>query len=263
VGEKAYAAYALAEIAARNGALDAAGKSLADAEKMLKAAATTLGRSDGLLDARHFILKGKIAMLKGDEKGADKAWDEAAKREPLNQQAYFIPATIAIDLNKGDHALARLQAYQKAKNTETGTYFALLGDAHQARGKLEDAAKAYQQALEKEEGNIRAIMGTGRLLIEKKKWEEAGQMLEKVTTMSPDNGDPWYYMGGAYIEQKDFNYAAQMSDKSVELYKKRNAEPRYIVRALKQAVKTHELAKNKKEAEERAKELSELEKSLK
>jgi tetratricopeptide (TPR) repeat protein len=252
-GEKVYGAYAVAEILARGGALKEADTALSGVEKVLGPAR---------LDSRHLLLRGKIAWLKGDEKGADKAFDEAAKREPANPQVYFLPAILAIDAGKGEIALTRLQAYQKAKNTETPLFFSLLGDAHQARGKPEDAAKAYQQALEKEEGNVRSIMGTGRLLIEKKKWEEAGQMLEKVTTMMPDNGDPWFYMGGAYIEQKDFAYASQMSDKAVELYKKRNAEPRYLLRALKQAGKAHELNKDKKTSEERLKEAEALEKAM-
>ncbi|MBI5495901.1 MAG: tetratricopeptide repeat protein [Deltaproteobacteria bacterium] len=249
-GEKAFAQYARAEIAVRSGFLDAGLQFLADSEK----------QAGGKSDARHALLRGKIAALKGDEAAANKAFDDAAKREPGNSLSYFMPAALFIDLGKGDAALARLQAYTKNRNAENPAYFALLGDAHALRGKADDAAKAYQQALEKDEGNVRATMGTGRLLLEKKKWEEAGALLEKVSTAWPNNGDPWFYMGGAYIEQKDPGYAAQMSDKAVELYKKSNAEPRYLIRALKLSAKAHEMAKNKKDAEERVKAIQELEK---
>jgi len=244
-GEVAYAAYVRAEVLARAGALN-------NAEKVLAAVKERSGRV--------LLLKGRVALLKGEEKSAAKAFDEAAKAEPLNPSVYIVPAALLIEQEKGAEALTRLQAYQKATIPETPEFFALLGDAHALNGKGEDAAKAYQQALEKQEGHVRAVIGTGKLLIEKKKWEEAGALLEKVTQMQPDNGEPWFVMCGAYIEQKDFTYASQMCDKSVELFKKKNAEPRFVVRGLKRAAKAHDLNKNKKEAEARTKEASDLEK---
>ncbi|MEW5854011.1 MAG: tetratricopeptide repeat protein [Myxococcota bacterium] len=243
-GDKAYASYVAAEVLAKAGALSAAEKALGQPK-----------------DGPGHLLRGRILLLKGKEADATKAFDEAIKVEPANPNNYFIPASMLSEMDKGDAALARVQAYQKAKLTETPHYFAHLGDAHQARGKVEEAAAAYKQALDKDENNVRAIIGTARLLVEKKKWEEAGQLFEKVTTLQPDNGDPWYFMCGAYIEQKDFNYASQMCDKSVELYKKRNAEPRYVVRALKRAAKAYELNKNKAESQKRAQEAEALEKA--
>lgn len=244
-GELEYAQYVRAEVLARAGALT-------NAEKVLAGVKEQSGRVS--------LLKGRVALLKGDEKAAMKAFDEAAAKEPLNPQVYLVPATLLVDMDKGAEALARLQGYQKAKIPETHEFFSLQGDALALTGKPEDAAKAYQQALEKQENNIRSMIGTGKLLIDKKKWEEAGALLEKVTTMQPDNGEPWYVMCGAYMEQKDFGYASQMCDKSVELYKKKNAEPRFVVKALKRAAKAHEMNKNKKEADARAKEASDLEK---
>ncbi len=247
-GEKAFGIYAMAEIAARSGAYTQADQMLTEAMKIL----------GNRVDARHHLLRGKIALLKGDDAGAAKAWDAAAGLEPANPSVYLQPATLLVELGKGDAALARLQAAQKAQVKETPAFHALLGDAHLARGKPEEAAAAYKLALENEEGNVRATMGNGRIFIGQKKWEEAGGQFEKVPQ---DGGDAWYYMCGAYIEQKDFPYAAQMCDKAVDNYGKKFLEPFYQVRALKLAAKAYDLAKDKKNSEERAKRAAEMEKA--
>lgn len=250
-GEVAFGNYAMAELLTRVGALN-------EARKALKVAEKVVGFKP---DARHHLLRGKIALLKGEKKSAAKAFAEAATAEPTNPAVYMSVADLYEDVGMPAEALAVLQASQKAQVPETPAFLALLGDVHQSRGKPEDAAKAYQQTLEKEEGNVRATIGTARLLLIQKKWEEAGGLFEKVTQLDPNLGDPWYYMCGAYIEQKDYNYAAQMCDKSVELYGKRNAEPRAVVKALKLAAKAYELGKDRKAAEDRSKRAHEMEKA--
>lgn len=240
-GDKAFAAYAMAEVLVRMGNLTEAAKLVASPK-----------------NGAEFILAGKIAALQGNFDAAIKAFDDAAKKEPLNPSMYLGPATLLAELGKGEEALARMQNFQKNKNLETTAFFAVLGDAHEARGNAEEAEKAYKQALDKDDANVRALLGVGRLLIAKKQWEPAGENLEKVTQLMPDNGDPWVIMAGAYIEQKDYEYAAQMADKAADLYRKRHSEPRYVIKALQRAAKAYELAKNKKEAEKRMKDAEEL-----
>jgi tetratricopeptide (TPR) repeat protein len=235
-GDRAFGMYALAEILARTGDISEAVQALGNQK-----------------DAPAQLLRGKIQLLKGEKDAAIKSFEEAAKKEPMNPGVYLLPATLLVEFGLAEAAMARLQAYQKQKLLENVAFQAVQGEVLENLGKPEDAAKVYAAVLDKDENNVRAILGTGRLLIAKKSWEEAGALLEKVTQIQPDNGDPWHVMAGAYILQKDYGYAAQMADKAAELFRKRNAEPRFLAQALRQAAKAYELDKNKKEAEARNK----------
>ncbi len=78
--------------------------------------------------------------------------------------------------------------------------------AHKA-GRLQEAARAYQQVLTHDAGNVVALSNLGLLLGEMKQYEQAESLLRRVMNQAPNHVDVYANLGAILHDQNKFDEA--------------------------------------------------------
>ena len=77
-----------------------------------------------------------------------------------------------------------------------------LGTVYFKQGKLDDAATAYQAALQQQPSFALALLNYGKLKIARKDYEGAIETLTQAVKVRPTSADANYYLGEAYLQVK-------------------------------------------------------------
>jgi Flp pilus assembly protein TadD len=146
----------------------------------------------------------KAQLARRDVPGAIAELQKAAQLEPKNAEAQFQLGNTLLRL-KGDAASA-VAPLQQAAALEPGNtqYQAALGaslvGAQQAGPAIDVLTKLTALPdYKKPEG----FVSLGQAYVQAKRYKDAVPVLEKATTIAPDNAEAWATMGWAYFGLKD------------------------------------------------------------
>ncbi len=88
--------------------------------------------------------------------------------------------------------------------------------AHKA-GRLQDAARAYQQVLTYDAGNVVALSNLGLLLGEMRQYEQAETLLRRVMNQAPNHVDAYANLGAVLHDQNKFDEAITYCERGLKL----------------------------------------------
>lgn len=77
-------------------------------------------------------------------------------------------------------------------------------------GKYDEALDIYEQQIEMNPDDVRALLGKARALLGKKQLDRAFRILDRVAEIEPDNPWPWYYKGVAMKDLGRWGGAVQL-----------------------------------------------------
>ena len=165
----------------------------------------------------------------------------------ITDEANCAPPLARLDLQNGDinAAIARLERFQKAPQTDTNTEVAFhlawlfLTRAYdlwkktpllswklptQMKRDLERCAELYQQVIEAEKGSddfrqkILCLCNRAVALMFLSRDEEASEMLEQASRLDPQNASIWVNAGWMHVKNNDFEAALIAQEKASSLF---------------------------------------------
>jgi len=108
-------------------------------------------------------------------------------------------------------------------------------------GKPEESEKLIAGVLEKDPGNVRGRFLKARMLLDKKKFEEAGELLDAIIKDQPRHAGALYYRGLVYLAERDQPRAKAALLKAVE-YTPGNLKARLALAQIYLAERSSDLA---------------------
>jgi tetratricopeptide (TPR) repeat protein len=177
----AYAHLLAGEMSLRQGKLPAAEKSFAQARKFGGAARAQWGLA-------------RVALLRTDDAATQTAVDETLKLSPMHAEARIASARLLFKQGKEERAVTELrqalgqeplddQFLQTSKLAKALGY-SLLGHIHEQRGRLHLARKAYEDALGSDPYLVEALLGSGRVLLRERRFNDALARFESGLTIA-------------------------------------------------------------------------------
>jgi cellulose synthase operon protein C len=177
----AYAHLLAGEMSLRQGKLPEAEKSFAQARKFGGAARAQWGLA-------------RVALLRTDDAATQAAVDETLKLSPLHAEAHIASARLLFKQGKEERAVTELrqalgqepledQFLQTSKLAKAQGY-SLLGHIHEQRGRLHLARKAYEDALGDDPYLVEALLGSGRVLLRERRFNDALARFESGLTIA-------------------------------------------------------------------------------
>ncbi len=132
------------------------------------------------------------------------------------QQNLLDKALEAVKRNDYKQAIALLNQIVSAdaKDYEAWTE---LGTAYSKEGKLGEAEKAYQRALEEKPNFMLALLNLGKLHLVKKDYASAIEPLTRAVEADPKSADANHYLGEAYLGIKKGSTAVGYLNKAIQL----------------------------------------------
>lgn len=133
----------------------------------------------------------------------DAAQKAAPEKDPNLHLVYYNLGSAYDQAGKNDEAAA---AYQKAielRPTEAG-YFNNLGNVLARQGKIQEAGQAYQKAVELDPTKATSVwLNYGIVLYNANRLKDAVDPLRKATALDPKNADAWYLLGASLLASMD------------------------------------------------------------
>jgi len=120
---------------------------------------------------------------------------------PATTRALFQKAEEAVAKKKFDQAIDLLKQVVATDQNDFQACTAL-GSIYFSEQKLDDAAGAYQKAIDIHPTSPRAYLNLGRVRSSQKKYEEAVEPLTKAVELQPTSGDANYLLGECYLQLK-------------------------------------------------------------
>ncbi len=157
-----------------------------------------------------------LAYIKvGDEKAAEKAFNESVTVEPQNE--YSILATIYLEIQNGDIEVAK-SALEKLLSEQPNYTDALLLNAQLAygEGKFERAAKTLDSYLKLLPFDVKSKFMLTDSYIKLENYEQASKVIDSLLAKYPQNGLSNYYKGIITYYQKDFPLAKQYMEIAIQ-----------------------------------------------
>lgn len=168
-----------------------------------------------------------MALAAKKDPNAAAAFDATVTKAPTAPVFYFEGASALQKAGLGDAAMGLLTKYEGVfKSVKNATadgkeeiyldrddrYWLARGDVLKAAGKQDDAMAAYDKAIEAKSLNLsRAYYAKGALLIEKKEFDKAAELLQDITPPDGTGTLPEAYMamGDILFEKKEWGPACQ------------------------------------------------------
>ena len=169
-----------------------------------------------------------------DIDNAAKAAQEAAHSAPGNALAWARLAEM--QLAQGDHEAALVSA-KKAQtlNTKLARTQIVLGFADLAATEIDNAKRAFEQAINLDSSDPLAWLGLGLTKIRQGNVEEGKDELEAAVNLDPDNAVARSYLGKAYYELRNKDYAGKEFEIAKEMDPK-DPTPYFYDAILKQTI---------------------------
>ncbi|SDQ94531.1 tetratricopeptide repeat protein [Pseudovibrio sp. Tun.PSC04-5.I4] len=151
---------------------------------------------------------GNALLLLGYLEQSREAFEAVVEAEPQNRNALYGLATILIKMHV--HLEAEPYARRLVKQIPTSApALTLLADALSADTKAEAAVLNYLSALKADSSYVPALVGLAKVLIQRKKAEEAHNYLNRAHDLQPRNVDVLVAMGHAYFLEDNVNGAVE------------------------------------------------------
>jgi tetratricopeptide (TPR) repeat protein len=173
------------EVALRQGKLAEAEKAFAEALKLAGGARAQWGLA-------------RVALARTDEAARSSAVEETLKLSPLHAEARLADARILWAQGKEERAMHELRQalgqepiddqYLWTSKPAKAEGYSLLGYASEARGRLQPARKAYEDALSADPYLVEALLGAGRVLLRERRFSDALARFESGLAMAQKAG---------------------------------------------------------------------------
>lgn len=113
--------------------------------------------------------------------------------DPDHSDALHLMGLLALDASQYDHAIAWLS--RAIRRDPKPAYLASLGSALQRQGRLEDALKAYDKAVQIRPDDANLWRDLGNVLFDLKRPDDALLSFQHVLTLDPEHWDAAYRCG--------------------------------------------------------------------
>lgn len=131
----------------------------------------------------------RVALARPDAEAQMAAVDETLKLSPMHVEARQAEARILWGQGKEERALHMLRVALGLEPTEEDQYlwtskpaiangYSLLGYIHETRGRLHNARESYEAALAADPYRVDALLGSGRVLLREKRYNDAQARFE-------------------------------------------------------------------------------------
>lgn len=151
---------------------------------------------------------GNALLLLGYEEQAQEAFEAVLEADPANRNALYGMATILT--KRHVHHEAEPYARKLVEQIpNSAPALALLGDALSADTKNESAVLQYRNALKINSSYVPALVGLAKVLLQRKKPEEAQSYLTHAHSLQPRNVDVLVTTGIAYMQENNLTSAVE------------------------------------------------------
>ncbi|HEX7479532.1 MAG TPA: tetratricopeptide repeat protein [Polyangiales bacterium] len=141
----------------------------------------------------------RVAIAKNSP-GAEAAIEETLKLSPLHADAHVADARVLWSQGKEDRALQELRqalgqepiddVYLAPSKPGLAAGYAVLGYIHEARGRLQPAQKAYDDALAADPYLVDALLGAGRVMLRQRRYNDALARFESALNIAQKSISP-------------------------------------------------------------------------
>ncbi len=167
--------------------------------------------------ARYYLLRGRIHEALGNHAVAKRAYDESLEVDPGNVSGVLSLVRLLERDNEAEEALSLLTEalHQAPKEAELHLQ---RGRLQEVLGRVDQAERSYQQALELEPALAEAHGRLGVFYREQRQMlARSAKHLREATKLGPQDPQWHYELGGTYQEMQDWEAAESSLKKTVEL----------------------------------------------
>jgi tetratricopeptide (TPR) repeat protein len=172
-----------------------------------------LSRDPGNRDALDFLAQAYIEMGMLDEAREILLGSERIGRRAENM-SYL--ANYYIKRNENAEALFYLRKIMEMEPGDSGHHYRA-GVALRGLGRVDEAEKAFREALRLDPSNVDALNDLGNLLAEKGRLGQSLEFLEKAARLKPGAASVWTNLGVTYAQMNDYDEALRALDKAITL----------------------------------------------
>lgn len=141
---------------------------------------------------------------------------EEVKKDPRNLEARINLVIALAELGRVEEAEEELKKAQKL-NSKDPRIFSAAALIEVKKGNKDRAAEFYKRAIEADPTDNASRLELARILIEKKKFEEAISILEEAKKIAPMIADTYYLLGKCYKETGETSAAKENLMKALQL----------------------------------------------
>jgi tetratricopeptide (TPR) repeat protein len=170
-----------------------------------------------------FVSLGRARREQGEFGDAKTYLDKAIELDRNSGRAYFEMGLLYDKENKeSDAEQALAQAVQKSPNESIFWY--VYGEVLRGEQRFDDALKVYKQAVSLENPYPKAVQKYVPLLIERKQYDEAEDLLTKAIHKDPRGFANYFNLGTLYAAQKKYKLAVENFQKYLDLAPKSDGD---------------------------------------
>jgi len=163
-------------------------------------------------DVDSWVILGRLYRIQNNSVEAEKAYNQALKADPKNEDALTALAMMYLDLGDTKRAIENLKAASEG-NPSPQTLTALAAAYEQMRD-YKSAVDALRRALAISPDNDRLVRGLVEDLKSSRQYDEALQIYQSMLSDDPRDGSAWLGMSEIYREKRDWAKAQEALDKA-------------------------------------------------
>ncbi len=162
------------------------------------------------------------AFRAGNTISAIRSLEMAGDVDPSNDRAFFYQGIILNDLGRDTSESERFEAAAKALkrcgeiNPQDPEAFYQLGVAYEALGRVEEAVKAFDQAIALKGGHGEAALRKGLTLLVRRRFNDAQDAFQLAIRVKPQLTEPYQALATLYMRFRQAAPAAQVLKNAIE-----------------------------------------------
>ena len=157
----------------------------------------------------------KLGQVPPQADSAAIALEKATALSPQNSLAWLNLGVARMQLKQFPQAVPALR--QAATINPSPTAKVILGQALANSDSLDAAVKVYQEVIDADPTNAKALRGIGYIQLKRKNWESGLKVLRDATGAEPGNADGWAMLGQAQLGVNDLAGAEASFKKCLEI----------------------------------------------
>ena len=158
----------------------------------------------------------------GGSSAAIRSLEMAGDVDPTNDRAFFYQGIILNDLGRATSESTHFEAAAKALkrcaevNPKDPEAFYQLGVAYEALGRVEEAVKAFDQAIALKGGHGEAALRKGLTLMVRRRFNDAQDAFQLAIRVKPQLTEPYQALANLYVRFRQAGPAAQVLKNAIE-----------------------------------------------
>ncbi len=152
------------------------------------------------------------SFLFSSEAAAQKGKDELSRFDRMAQEA-----TLLNKRGQADQVISLLEPHKADKKNDSALFFNELGIAYRKKGKLAEAAEAYQQAQARDPENTVILINLGYVYYLKKDYPRAAEQYQKAVRLAPRFKEAHANLALAYYQMGKYEEALKEAEAALKL----------------------------------------------